>query len=99
MVNSHSISQIGISENHRGVGGAPDRDQHGRAGALHGQHFRRAVVALAEIRGGVLEGLCVGAGGARRYRPLLPVLQPPTLAPEPRLPDAGGDLPGTRVMR
>ena len=53
-------------EVHRGVGGAADRHQHGRAGPLHGQHLRRAAVALAEIRGGVLEGLRVG--GRRRER-------------------------------
>jgi len=28
---------------------------------------------------------------------LLPVLQPPALAPKPRLPDAGGDLPDVRA--
>jgi len=38
-------------EVHRGVGGAPDRDQHGRAGTPHGQHLRRAVVARAGIAG------------------------------------------------
>jgi len=47
-----------------------------------------------KIRGGVLEGLRVGDGSARQHRPLLPVLQPPAPAPEPRLPDAVGDLPG-----
>ena len=29
-----------------------DRHQHGRARTLHGQHFRRAAVAVAQIRGG-----------------------------------------------
>src|ERR1019366_4170969 len=76
---------------------APDRDQHGRAGPLHGQHLRRAVVALAEIRGGVPEGLRIGGGGGHEYRALLPVLQPRALAPKPRLPDAGGDLPGANM--
>src|SRR5580658_2169605 len=81
-------------EVHGGAGGAPDRRQHGRARPLPGQHFRGAPVAFAEIRGGVPKGLRVGAGGASRHLPLLPVLQPPALAPESRLPDAGGDLPG-----
>src|SRR5579863_1662053 len=81
-------------EIHWGVGGPPDRDQHGRAGPLPGQHFCGAPVAFAEIRGGVLERLCVGAGSTSGHRRLLPVLQPPASAPESRLPDAGGDLFG-----
>ncbi len=55
-------------EVHRRTGSAEDRDQHGWAGTLHGQHFRRAVVALAQIRGGVPEGLRVGDGSASRHR-------------------------------
>ena len=31
--------------------------QHGWQGTLHGQHFRRAAVALTEVRGGLSQGL------------------------------------------
>src|SRR4051812_18589542 len=47
---------------HRRTGNAPDRHQHGWAGTLHGQHFRRATVAFTQIRGGVLERLHDGDG-------------------------------------
>ena len=40
--------------------------------------------------------VCGGAGGHRR---LLPVLQPRAAAPEPRLPDAGGDLFAVRETK
>src|SRR5688572_29016680 len=81
-------------EIHRGVGKAAYRDQYGRARALPGQHFRRTVVALTEIRGSVPEGLPIGSGGGQEHRAVLPFLQPRALAPEPRLPNAGSDLPG-----
>jgi putative transposase len=50
--NSDQGSQFTSDPVHRRTGSAPDRDQHGRAGTLHGQHFRRAPVAFAQIRGG-----------------------------------------------
>src|ERR1035437_5609632 len=51
-------------------------------------------MAVAQIRGGVPEGLRVGDGSARRDRTLLPVLQQRAAAPESWLPDAGGGPPG-----
>ena len=81
--NSDQGSQFTSERVHRRAGGARHRDQHGRARALPGQHFHRAAVALAEVRGGVPAGLRVGAGGSGGHRPLLPVLQPRAAAPEP----------------
>ena len=80
-------------EVHRRAERAGHRRQHGWARALPGQHFHRTTVAFAEIRRGVLAGLPTGAGGARRHRPLVPVLQLRTAAPEPAVPNAGGSLP------
>src|SRR5664280_2992338 len=48
---------------------------------------------VAEIRGGVPEGLRVGAGSTGRDRTLFPVLQSPAAAPEPCLSNAGRDPP------
>ena len=47
-------------EVHRRTGGAGDRHQHGWPGTLYGQHLHRAAVAVAQIRGGVPERLCIG---------------------------------------
>src|ERR1039458_3691234 len=63
---------------------------------MHGQHFYRALVALAEVRRGVLAGLPDGTGGAGGHRPLPPVLQLRAAAPEPGVSAAGGPLPEWR---
>ena len=42
---------------HTGAGGPRGEDQHGRQGALLGQHLRGAVVADGEVRGGLPESL------------------------------------------
>src|SRR6185437_1326864 len=54
-------------------------------------------MAVAQIRGGVPEGLPVSDRGASRNRTILPVLQPGTPAPESRVPDPGGDLAGASM--
>src|ERR1017187_7924355 len=63
---------------------------------MHGQHFYRALVALAEVRRGVLAGLPDGTGGAGGHRPLPPVLQLRAAASEPGVSAAGGPLPEWR---
>jgi transposase InsO family protein len=50
----------------RRTGGAGGAGQHGRPGAISGQHLHRASVAEPEIRGGVHQGVWVGGGGAAR---------------------------------
>ena len=50
-------------------------DQHGRQGAWHGQHLRRAAVAHRQIRGGVSAGLRQRLRGSRFDRPLPRLLQ------------------------
>src|SRR5438477_12003098 len=49
-------------------------------------------MAVAQIRGGVPEGIRVSGRGASRDRTILPVLQSGTATPEPAIPDAGDDL-------
>lgn len=51
-------------EVHGGVGEARHQDQHGWAWAVFRQHLHRTVVAVAEVRGDLLEELRPGAGGA-----------------------------------
>ena len=58
--------------------------------------FYRALVALAEVRRGVLAGLPDGTGGAGGHRPLPPVLQLRAAASEPGVSAAGGPLPEWR---
>ena len=59
---------------------------------MPGQHFHRALVAFAEVRGGIPEGVPNGAGSAPGNREILSVLQLRTIASKFELPDAGGDL-------
>ena len=74
-----------------------DRHQHGRTGTLHGQHLHRAAVAVAQIRGGVPERLRVGDGSAGRDRTkYFRFYNQERLHQSLRVPDAGGDLAGTR---
>src|ERR1039457_5703234 len=63
---------------------------------MHGQHFYRALVALAEVRRGVLAGLPDATGGAGGHRPLPPVLQLRAASPELGVSAAGGPLPEWR---
>src|ERR1035438_10751950 len=63
---------------------------------MSGQYFHRTLVALAEVRRGVLERLPDGAGGTGGDRPVLPVLQLRAAASEPSVSDAGRSLPGRK---
>ena len=60
---------------HPGAAGTRGEDQHGREGPVHRQHFRGAVVADAEVRGGVPESLRQRHRGTKGSGSLLPVLQ------------------------
>src|ERR1017187_5047082 len=64
---------------------------------MSGQYFHRTLVALAEVRRGVLERLPDGAGGTGGDRPVLPVLQLRAAASEPSVSDAGRSLPGRKA--
>ncbi len=63
-------------------------DQHGRQGAVSGQHLHRAAVAQPEIRGGVHQGLWLGGRGASGHRRVAGVLQRRAAAPGAGLSDA-----------
>ena len=70
--NTDQGSQFGV---HPGAAGTRGEDQHGREGPVQRQHFRGAVVADAEVRGGVPESLRQRHRGTEGSGSLLPVLQ------------------------
>ena len=72
-------------------------DQHGRQGAIPGQHFHRAAVAQPEIRGGVHQGVWHRRRGARRHRRVVDVLQRRAAASGAGLPDAARGFRGGRL--
>ena len=80
------VHQLGV---HPGPPGPGGEDQHGREGAVPGQHLRGAAVADGEVRGGVREGLRQRPGGPAGTGRLLPVLQRAQAPPGPGLPDSG----------
>ena len=70
--NTDQGSQFGV---HPGAAGTRGEDQHGREGPVQRQHFCGAVVADAEVRGGVPESLRQCHRGTAGSGSLLSVLQ------------------------
>jgi putative transposase len=68
---------------HRPPSGAGHCHQHGRQGSMAGQRFRRAALALGQVRGGLSPSLRKRPRGPRFDRPLSGLLQPQAPAFEP----------------
>ena len=84
------VHQPGV---HPGPPGPGRADQHGREGAVPGQHLRGAAVADGQVRGGVPESLRQRPGGPAGTEGLLPVLQRAQAPSGPGLPYPSRGVP------